>query len=715
MEITKQIILELKNEYSLIEAAKKLAISKSTLQRYCRKLDISFAKTDRITLEELEKITPEILQKYANSGKTIDEAAEELNISRSALANRLAQFNISFRKVKFNPEEYQILKNQGLKDIEISKIIGMSTSGLNQSKTAHNIEKQKRNFSEITEVELYDLYVNKKLSLLEITKFLNKGISAIYKSLRKFNIFLRREDGAHIKKIKIEDLYINQKKSIEEIAILFRVSADAIKKTLIRYSLYSEILLDKNDMPLNYISETQKQLIYGTILGDSYLGHSHSNSQLKIAHGFKQKEYVEYKYQLLKNYTQNSGIKIVDRLDKRNNQIYKAVVFKTIQNKIFTDIYPLFYKTNYEKYLNPNVVKELDARGLAIWYMDDGYKDDQHTLTICTESFLKEDLEKVKEVFKTKWDIDFELNRENRITFLYENALKFQSLISKYILPLFDYKLIDLAHQKIIKDKDFKNDIRDLSFDYKKIKITDIVYNIEDFNDGIRSFVEKYEWLQKVGNSVKWTFTARYQQMLVGVVLINEPNAYSTLLGEDTKKYEALIQRGCSASWAPKNLGSSFIMFSLNWMVKNTDKRLFIGYADPKASELGIIYQACNFDYLGNNFGADTIYQHPYFKEGDFFSRQYLSRTSGLKKWLKENNIKTEDVWFKENGFKNLSKIPSEIILKWKIWQKKILNESAKIKIPLKGKYVMVLGKNKTEQKYLNQLKNYTTMLYIKK
>jgi hypothetical protein len=43
-------------------------------------------------------------------------------------------------------------------------------------------------------------------------------------------------------------------------------------------------------------------------------------------------------------------------------------------------------------------------------------------------------------------------------------------------------------------------------------------------------------------------------------------------------------------------------------MVKNTDKRVFSGYSDPKANEVGIIYQACNFEYLGNNFGNYYFY-----------------------------------------------------------------------------------------------------------
>ena len=714
--ITKEQILTFIN-YSLIEAAKKLNVSKSTLQRLCKKYNISFAKVEKITPEKLECITPELLQFYANSGKTINEVAKELNISRSALANRLAQFNISFRKVKFDPEKYQNLKKQGLLDKEISEIFKMSNSGMRYSKTIYNLEKEKRNYSEILESEIKNLYIDKKLPISEISVILNKGYTFIYRALKTFNIQIRREDGIHIDKGSLIELYINQKKSISEIAKIFRTTLNSVKKALIRFDLEKKNLISEEGFSLNKFTEIQKQIIYGTILGDAYLSHAHSNTYLKIDHGIKQKDYVEYKYSLLKNFVQKSGITIKKRFDSRTEKFYTAVKFKTIHSKIFTDIYPLFYDSNHIKYLNPKIIEELDARGLTIWYMDDGFKYNQNGLVICTESFLKEDIEKIKPIFKKKWDIDFEINSDNRILFQYENALKFQNLISKYMLPYFNYKLIDVAHQKLIKDKEYANDLVSLPFDLKKIKIKikDINFSKEEFTEEIRFFIEKYEWLQKVGVSVKWVFTARYQGLLAGVVLINEPTSYSNLLGEQTSQLEALIQRGCSSSWSPKNLGSSLIMFSLRWMAENTFKRIFIGYVDPKASEIGTIYQACNFDYLGNDFGAEEMYQHPYFKNGDFFSRQYLSRTSILKKWLKENEFKSENNWFKENGFKDLSKIPSDIILKWKIWQKKILNDSAKIKIPSKGKYALVLGKDKREQNYLEKLKNYAIFPYPKK
>ncbi len=83
---------------------------------------------------------------------------------------------------------------------------------------------------------------------------------------------------------------------------------------------------------------------------------------------------------------------------------------------------------------------------------------------------------------------------------------------------------------------------------------------------------------------------------------MNVPNAFSKLLGENTPNLERLISRGACISWSPKEIvASSLIMWLINWMGKNTTYRLFIAYSDPTALELGTVYQACNFYYLGKS------------------------------------------------------------------------------------------------------------------
>ena len=204
------------------------------------------------------------------------------------------------------------------------------------------------------------------------------------------------------------------------------------------------------------------------------------------------------------------------------------------------------------------------------------------------------------------------------------------------IVDLIESKIIEktcISHQYLKKQEHLEEDKKTLDFDYTAIISTDFDLANEPLSHEVVEFIIRYEWLGTIGVIPKWCFTARYKGKLGGVILINEPTAYSKLLGDVTPKLEALIQRGATASWTPRNLGSRMIMFSCNWMVQNTNKRLFVGYADPRANELGILYQSSNFDYLGNSFGTTYLYKHNLIKDNKWFSPQSLKRTSSFLKW----------------------------------------------------------------------------------
>lgn len=297
-----------------------------------------------------------------------------------------------------------------------------------------------------------------------------------------------------------------------------------------------------------------------------------------------------------------------------------------------------------------------------------------------------------------------------------QDAIK-EGTIFKHIQEKIDSKneLLDSTgyrrcHQYLKKIEWFEEDIDNLSFDISSLKASDFDLNQEPYTPEIRKFIEKYEWLGSVGRSPSYCFTARYREHLAGVVLITEPIGRSNLLGKDTKKYEALINRGATSSWAPKNLGSRLIMFSCRWMTHNTEKRLFTAYADPRAGEQGIIYQSCNFDYLGNTFGASAVYRHPSIPKK--FTPLYLRQTSTFKRWCRENGIILQKSWFKENGTKDLSQIPEDIKNTWYEWGRNILRESEKTEIERKGKYALLIGKDKRELNYLRTVKQYRSFPY---
>lgn len=291
-------------------------------------------------------------------------------------------------------------------------------------------------------------------------------------------------------------------------------------------------------------------------------------------------------------------------------------------------------------------------------------------------------------------------------------------IISKALSKYHNAKVTDSrCHQKIIRDKLLEDDLKRLGSQIRQVPIFEYELSQENFTAEHRQFIETYEWLGHVGNSPKWIFVARCHGHLAGVVLLNEPNCYSKNLLKDidTQKLECLIQRGACASWAHEHLGSKLIRFACKEMVRNTTKRIFVAYSDPKANEIGTIYQACGFDYLGNKYGARYAYKHPTYKKKKVFSAQSLKRTSTLKKYLASRGITWKKEWEKPNGFKDSSKLPRDIKQSWDMWAKKIIQESKRIKRDTKGKYVLVLGKDRREQAYLNRQKKYIKQTYPKR
>jgi len=255
-----------------------------------------------------------------------------------------------------------------------------------------------------------------------------------------------------------------------------------------------------------------------------------------------------------------------------------------------------------------------------------------------------------------------------------------------------------------MKEKSLASDLKKLSFDPLIYSVSSYTFSKELVSDEIKKFLVAYEWLKSVGVNPKWCFTMRLKGHIAGVQILNEPTSYSKIIGPDTMKYECLIQRGCTVSWAHPHLGSYMLMKSIDWVVKNTEKRLFIGYADPKAGEVGVIYQACNFLYFGDKFGIKAQYKNLGYQDGKVFCAHSLRRTGVFKWWCKQNEVPVEKHWFKPNGFKDIKAIPAFLLKSWYDWASSLVESSIKIPVEQKGKYILIKGKDKREQRYLENL-----------
>lgn len=292
-----------------------------------------------------------------------------------------------------------------------------------------------------------------------------------------------------------------------------------------------------------------------------------------------------------------------------------------------------------------------------------------------------------------------------------------------------DNRLVLKAHQRFSNyDKEhswqyeirLQNKVEDLALSnlseeaVKALSIDDFKfeYIAKDNKAGcreVKEFIERHEWLGKMPIWVTDRFTARLKSsnLLAGVVVMATPNTFSNLLGAEGKNLEKLIARGACISWSPKNLASWLIMQSIKWMVKNTDFRYFTAYSDPEAKELGTIYQACNFIYLGQKFGSGYQYLDPQNRERGWFGDSGFSDRSQIVRYAKALGLQWQPEWYKMVGAKknyrkvNWQNIPEESTQLLKQERARHKNSCEKRQSPTKHKYCYILGINRKETKSL--------------
>lgn len=197
------------------------------------------------------------------------------------------------------------------------------------------------------------------------------------------------------------------------------------------------------------VSPEQKSLIIGSLLGDGTMrvGEGCVNANFKVEQGLVQKEYVLWKYEILKPLVFTKP-RISYRYTKKREKYPKSWWFRTIRYPFLTEIYNRFYiPDGYRtgrKIIPKNIINDLNPLALAVWIMDDGSYNNG-VLDISTYSFLEPEINLLQKVFKNKFCIDIKYYRDRDIGFrMYCNkkeTKKLVKIISPYIIPSMIYKI----------------------------------------------------------------------------------------------------------------------------------------------------------------------------------------------------------------------------------------------------------------------------------
>lgn len=181
------------------------------------------------------------------------------------------------------------------------------------------------------------------------------------------------------------------------------------------------------------LSEVQKSLIEGCLLGDGYM-RCKTNAHLQITHSIKQKDYVDWKYHLLSEYILTPPKAYIGN----GNRI--GYRFFTRSLPIFTDYYCRFYQK--QKTIPPDL--NLSALTLAVWYMDDGSKS-YSSCYLNTQKFSSVDQCLLISILHKQYGLEPHRDKDKqyfRLRFTVQDSYVLCRIIKPFIIPAMQYKLL---------------------------------------------------------------------------------------------------------------------------------------------------------------------------------------------------------------------------------------------------------------------------------
>ena len=223
------------------------------------------------------------------------------------------------------------------------------------------------------------------------------------------------------------------------------------------------------------LSKEQKSLLVALLIGDGTIS---SNYVFKLSHSTLQREYLEWKVELLNKYgIKNNGVK--EYISKGGYNTGKSVLYSQMS---LIPIIKALRRSVYapKKTITRKLLEWLNPLGLAIWYMDDGCinvntskqrSSIQHTIKIAT-CVDDDTIKTIINYFDEVWGIHFRPFKEGKNTYSIASSSeldceKFIKIVKPYIeqVPSFLYKIRkDLTKEEFIKLQKSGSEVRDIIF-----------------------------------------------------------------------------------------------------------------------------------------------------------------------------------------------------------------------------------------------------------
>lgn len=198
----------------------------------------------------------------------------------------------------------------------------------------------------------------------------------------------------------------------------------------------------------SYFSPHQFDVIIGSLLGDARLecrsiGFKHPiTARFRVHHGEKQKDYVFWKYEILKDFVLKEPKESVWENPKRSLHEV-SWYFHTKSLREFGMLHHLFYSDGV-KILPENIFNLLTPRAIAVWFMDDGSNNGEN-LTISTHSFSYDEQTCIADFFKNRYGITPTVVKDRtkfKLAISRHDYARFLDIVRPFVIPSMNYKIV---------------------------------------------------------------------------------------------------------------------------------------------------------------------------------------------------------------------------------------------------------------------------------
>lgn len=196
-----------------------------------------------------------------------------------------------------------------------------------------------------------------------------------------------------------------------------------------------------------YLTKKQEAILFGLIFGDGYLQPTGlSNARLRIEHSAKQKEYVDWIYDNLKDLV-GSSPKFLERIHPISKAKYQYYRLQGNSSPLLGKLRNQFYDNN-TKVVPQNLARYLKSPlTLAVWYMDDGYYYNRDRMSfIYLPKYSQSDLARLTQhlysgfKLSARWHCSTS-KRSCHLSFSVTDTVKLKMIVDQYIIPSMRYKL----------------------------------------------------------------------------------------------------------------------------------------------------------------------------------------------------------------------------------------------------------------------------------